>query len=345
MPDHLNAVVLIEPGKIMLMRSILTASFSMLLGGMWLPTPCAVIHAFRSMTWMRAAGRPPTGRTWLVAAISALLCAACSTSGGWPRPTPPSVALRPLDTNLPIPLLVWHYKPVEYVGDYREFLFAAYDDGRIIFRAPRDGVYRALTDTALVRRLYGSAGERSAYRALRDVRMPPEWGALDGGTETVCLWTGGEMRCHHLDNLMREYVGRPEACAGAVRDSTSFRGRACRTHATLPVPFATYYRRIYDAVQERADAAAPWPGPVLLTVEEVGCTREMRTPWPEDVPHPRERERGEARRLTITAEQARRLSAVDRADYRDCLVADGAAWVWSAYFELPNLGVKWPWQG
>ena len=74
---------------------------------------------------------------------------------------------------------------------------------------------------------------------------------------------------------------------------------------------------------------------------------EVRTPWPEGVPRPRVGERvreGEARRLVITAEQARLLQEVDHADYSDCLVADGAAWVWSAYFELPNLGVSWPWQ-
>ena len=351
MSDHWNAVVLImiEPGKIVLMRSILTAGFAMLPSGKGLPASCAVIRASRHMAGMRAARRSANGCTWLVAVIAAVLCAACSASGGVSRPTPASAALRPLNARMPVPLLVWHFQPIEYLGYRPELLFVAYDDGRIIVRAPRDGSYRTLADTALVRRLYGSAGERSAYTALRDVRMPPERAMLDGGTETVCLWTGGEMRCHYLVNPIGEYIGRPEACEGAARDTTSFRGRACRAHAALPSSFATYYRRIYDTVRDRADTAASWRGPVLLTAQEVSCTAEVRMPWPEGVPRPREGERvregeREARRLGITAEQARLLQEVDHANYSDCLVADGAAWAWEAYFELPNLGVSWPWQ-
>ena len=271
---------------------------------------------------------------------------------------PSSVALRPLDSRLPVPLLIWAYTPVEVIGSH-ELLFVAYDDGRMIFRAPEGG-YRTLTDTALVRRLYGSAGERAAYGVLRDVRMAPEWHVLDGVTETMCLWTGGEMRCHHLNNPSGEHIGRPEACAGFAHDTTSYYERqtwvACRgrnaTHAKLPAPFAAYYRRIYDAVQERADGAAPWePGPVLLTVQEAVCVDGVGTPWPEDVPRPREGERtgktewGEVRRLPMTAEQARRLRKVTYANFSECRVADGSVWAWEAYFELPNLGVSWPWQG
>lgn len=159
---------------------------------------------------------------------------------------------------------------------------------------------------------------------------------------------------------MGEHIGRPEACAGLARDTTSFHGQrawaACRqrnaAHAGLPAPFAAYYRRIYDAVRERADAAAPWaPGRVLVTVREAGCADGVRTPWPEGVPRPREGERtgktewGEVRRLAMTAEQAQRLREVDHASFSDCLVADGSAWAWQAYFELPNAGVVWDWEG
>jgi hypothetical protein len=320
------------------MRFILTAGFAMLLS---------------------AARRLAAGRTWLVVAIATLLCAACTGSGGGARYVLPPVALRPLNSRLPVPLLVWEYAPIEVIGSH-ELLLAAYDDGRIIFRAPGGGGYRTVSDTALVRRLYGSAGEQAAYAALRDVRMPPEWQVLDGGTETMCLWTGGEMRCHQLNNPAGEYIGRPEACAGFAHDTTSYHGRqtwvACQkrntAHSGLPAPFAAYYRRIYDAMQERADAAAPWePGRVLLTVQETGCGDGVRTPWPEGVPRPREGERiaktewGEVRRLALTAEQERRLREVDHASSRDCLVADGSAWGWWAYFELPNLGVAWEWRG
>lgn len=357
MSEHLNAVVVLtKPGKIMLMRSMLTAGFAMLLSGICVPAPCPV-RAFFTMAGMRAARRLAAERKLLVAVIAAVLCAACTASGG-ARPIPPSVALRPLDTRWPVPLLIWEYTPI--VAPYtRILLFAAYDDGRIIFRASTGG-YRTVIDTTLVRQLYGSASERAAYAALRDVRMPPEWQILDGGTKTMCLWTGGEMRCHHLDNPRGEYIGRPEACAGFAHDTTSYYGRRtwanCRSlsaaHAGLPTAFAAYYRRIYDAVQERADAAAPWaPGRVLLTVEEARCEDRVRTPWPEGVPRPREGERigktewGELWRLAMTAEQARRLGEVDHASFTDCLVSDGSAWGWQAYFELPNLGVVWEWRG
>jgi hypothetical protein len=349
MSDDLNAVVVLtKPGKSMLMRSILTAGFAMLLSGICVPAPCAV-RAFFTMVGMRAPRRLAAERKLLVAVIAAVLCAACTASGG-ARPIPPSVALRPLDTRGPVPLLVWEYGPIEAPYTW-ELLFVAYDDGRIIFHAPNRG-YRTVIDTTLVRQLYGSATERAAYAALRDVHMPPEWQWLDGGTKAMCLWTGGEMRCHHLDNPADEYIGRPEACAGVANDTKSFRGAACRAHAALPTAFSVYYRRIYDAVQERADAAAPWaPSRVLLTVEEAGCEDRVRTPWPEGVPRPREGERtgktewGEVWRLAMTAEQARRLGEVDHASFTDCLVSDGSAWGWQAYFELPNLGVAWEWQG
>lgn len=267
------------------------------------------IRAHRPTTALHAVRRlAPVGRASLVVAIAAALSAACTASGGGARPVPPAVALRPLDMRSPVPLLVWQYVSIEAYMN-RELLFAAYNDGRIIFRAPGGG-YRTLSDTALVRRLYGSTSERAAYAALRDVRMPPEWQWFDGGTETMCLWTGGEMRCHHLDNPQGEYIGRPKKCAGFAHDTTSFRGTACRAHAALPTPFATYYRRIYDALQERAGAAAPWaPGRVLLMVREARCFDGVRTPWPEDVPRPREGERtgetewGEVRRLAMTAER------------------------------------------
>lgn len=299
------------------------------------------------------------GRASLVVAI-VTLCAACTALRGRDRPAPLSVALGPLDPRGPIPLLVWTSAPIEALGFRRHLLLAAYDDGRIIFRTPKDGDYRIVTDTALVRRLYGSAAERAAYAALRDVRMPPEWRVFDGATESVCLWTGDEMRCHHPHTPMGEHVGRPEACTRYARDTTSYSGRqawtTCRErnalHAALPTPFAMYYRRIYDAVQERADAATPWtPGRVILTVREAGCAGSVRTPWPEGVPRPRGGERagktewGEVRHLAMTVEQERRLREVDHASFTDCLVADGSVWAWWAYFELPNLGVAWDWEG
>ena len=261
------------------------------------------------------------------------------------RYTPLPVALRPLDMRLPVPLLIWEYDPIEVIGSH-QLLFVAYDDGRIIVRAP-DGGYRTASDTALVRRLYGNAGERTAYAALRDVRMPPEWLVSDGGTESLCLWTGEEMRCHSLDNPMGEYIGRPEACAGFVHDTTSLRGTACRAHAALPTPFAAYYRRIYDAVQGRSATAEPWePERVLLMVEKARCLDGVRTPWPEGVLRPRDGERfegtegREVRRIAMTGEQARRLRDADQAG---CFVADGSVWALTGwdFFELPNVGVVW----
>lgn len=322
----------------------------MLLRGKWLLVPCAVMRAVCPMARVHAVRWPPVLRSAsMVAAITVLLCAARTASGGVP---PASVALRPLDTRWPVPLLISYF--VELEAPYSaKLLFAAYDDGRIIFRAPNGGGYRTVIDTTLVRQLYGSASERAAYAALRDVRMPPEWQWLDGGWETMCLWTGEKMRCHHLDNPLGEYIGRPEMCTRFAHDSRLLGAAACRAHATLPAPFAAYYRRVYDAVQERSATAAPWvPDRVLLMVEKAKCFDGVRTrtPWPEGVPRPRDGERvaktegREVRRIAMTAEQARRLREVDHVG---CFAADGSAWALSsgAEFELPNVGGVWSFGG
>ncbi|MBB4634783.1 hypothetical protein FHS01_000793 [Longimicrobium terrae] len=328
--------------------------------GMWLVRSCGSPPALRWMTTLPAVS-PLTfvRRRSLMAGITAVLCAACTAGSGRSRVTPLAATLRPLSTRSPVPLLVWEYSPVESLGTSRNFMLAAYDDGLIIFRAPGGGGYRTVTDTALVRRLYGSAAERTAYAELRDVQMPPEWQVLDGAIESLCLWTGGAMRCHHLNNPWSEHIGRPDACAGLAHDTTSYDGRQrwtdCRqlnaAHATLPDPVTAYYRRAHDAVQEQASTAAAWTGPVFLEVTKTECMDGVRTqtPWPEDVPRPREGEKAGdvgpsgARRIMVTEEQAWRLREVDLADYRDCLVSDGSAWRWWAYFQLPNLGVKWVW--
>lgn len=299
----------------------------------------------------------------------ALLLGACTGS----RLTPGSDqwlenTLAPIDPDRPSLIVVWGEHPAHYVGTLGALLFAAYDDGQVIFRAPLgensdSSAYRYLTyrDNALVYRLAHNTDLRGVASQNRRA-SPLAAGAFDGTHERFCIPTGSGLRCFWLNNPDRQHIGQP--ASDVCRQSDQEERQRCYylngVYTAVPGNIATLYRSVNERIEQHASEAVKWTPPsVTIVVRAAQCEEANPSPWPRELPRPStgipvSRQYSyagvtEYRRLELTHAEVVALETASSGQRHywvnsACFTDGDETWrVFEAWFQLPNAQYEWMW--